>query len=52
MNMKSCPKCTREFIDQFNFCPIDGEKLSAQKYEAESEEKNSRREIDTEEYDF
>ena len=50
--MKSCPKCSREFIDQFNFCPIDGERLSNQKSESEVEERNSRREIDTEEYDF
>jgi hypothetical protein len=52
MNMKSCPKCAREFIDQFAFCPIDGEKLSDKKDESENGEENSRTEIEKEEYDF
>jgi len=50
--MKSCPKCRREYIDQFNYCPIDGENLAAQNIERGREEKDTRFEIEKEEYDF
>ena len=50
--MKFCPRCSREFIEQFNFCPIDGERLESKKIEEEEEERNSRVEIEKEEYDF
>jgi hypothetical protein len=50
--MKSCQKCSREFIDQFKYCPIDGTELTSQKESEEREESNSRNEIEKEEYDF
>jgi predicted amidophosphoribosyltransferase len=51
-SMKVCPKCRREYIDQFNFCPIDGEELSSTKAAEEKYNSESEQKIEKEEYDF